>query len=363
MLPRELRQLQPFHDRLGRLLDRQGHGDIELLEVAGVLHGDPEREIGRCGNGVVARRTARIEPLAVGQRRDGDEGAAVVPTGRPSAGRRAVDAQPHLCHRLRACELGVRDHVGIGDRADVGDVLVPQLELRWLLEVEVPVDVAGDQETRLVGDQPSRDGRVARVCRRCLVESVGQPAETARTELEHLDQVVVLDAERAGRVHLDGRGHHLLLLRCETLDLRLEIGFLDSCCTQGGIQVLADLIRALRDDADVLDVPRVLGVLAAGSAAAHTYDDQNDGQDQKGDQPRQAEHRDQALGRAYGAAGAPRRRAPGRTDTLGRFLGLGLVEEVEFDVGVAFGHGGGPAGRVTAEAAFTLTRTSAVLDE
>ena len=68
------------------------------------------------------------------------------------------------------------------------------------------------------------------------------------------------------------------------------------------------------------------------------------------------------MGRAYGAAGAPWRRAPGGADTLGRLFGFRLIEEVELDVGVVFGHGGGQGLGVTAEAAFTLTRTSSVLD-
>ena len=69
------------------------------------------------------------------------------------------------------------------------------------------------------------------------------------------------------------------------------------------------------------------------------------------------------MGRADRAAGAPWRRAPGGADTLRGLFGLGLIEEVELDVGVVFGHGGGQGLGVTAEAAFTLTRTPAVLDK
>ena len=42
-------------DRLRRLLDRQRDADVELLEVARVLDGDLEREVGRRGDLVVAR--------------------------------------------------------------------------------------------------------------------------------------------------------------------------------------------------------------------------------------------------------------------------------------------------------------------
>jgi hypothetical protein len=85
--------------------------------------------------------------------------------------------------------------------------------------------------------------------------------------------MIMLDAERAGRVQLAGRGHLLLLLRCETVDLALEIGLLDSRCAQGCVQVFGDLIIALRDAANVLDVPLVPGVLAARRATAHAHDE------------------------------------------------------------------------------------------
>ena len=88
-----------------------------------------------------------------------------------------------------------------GTRADVGDALVRELEACRLPEVEVPVDVARDEQPRLVGDEAAGDG-VRILCRRRLAEGVGQPAEPARAQLQHLDQVLVLDAERAGRVQL-----------------------------------------------------------------------------------------------------------------------------------------------------------------
>jgi hypothetical protein len=100
-----------------------GFGDVELLEVTRVLHGHLEREIGRRRDLVVARRPARFELLPVGQGSDGDERAAVFSARRP-AGRRAVNASPHLGHRLRARKLGIRDDGGAGNVADVADVLL-----------------------------------------------------------------------------------------------------------------------------------------------------------------------------------------------------------------------------------------------
>src|SRR5206468_12211748 len=111
--------------------------------------------------------------------------------------------------------------------------------------VEVPFDVAGGQESRLVAKEPSGDRGGARGRCRGLTERVGQPAQSARTQLEHLDEMVVLDAKRAGRVDLARLGHLLLFLRRETADLRLEVALLDSRRAQGCIQTLADLIRAL----------------------------------------------------------------------------------------------------------------------
>jgi len=103
-------------------------------------------------------------------------------------------------------------------------------------------------------------------------------------------------------------------------------------------------------------------VLSARRTTAQPDDEQDDGEDDESDQPREAEHRDQALRRPDRPSRAAGRWAPGGAHTLGRLFGLGLVEEVEFDVGVVFGHREGSAGRITAEAAFTLTRTFPDLD-
>ena len=144
--------------------------------------------------------------------------------------------------------------------------------------------------------------------------------------------MIVLDAERPGRSELDGLGHFLLLLCGETVDLCLEIGFLDSRRAQCRVEILPDLIGAFRDGANVLDVSLVFRVLPAGRTASYPDDEQDDGENDEGDQPGQTEHRDQAL-RGADRAARPSRRRPSRGSyPLGRLFGLGLVEEVEFDV-------------------------------
>jgi hypothetical protein len=144
--------------------------------------------------------------------------------------------------------------------------------------------------------------------------------------------VIVLDLERTGRLELNCLRHLLLLLRSEAAELRLEVALLDSRRAESRIQIRADLVGPLRDGTDVLDVSLVLGVLSARRTTAQTDDEQDDGENDEGDQPREAEHRDQALRRPDRASRPAGRRAPRGAHTLGRLFGLGLVEEVEFDV-------------------------------
>src|SRR6266536_795633 len=143
--------------------------------------------------------------------------------------------------------------------------------------------------------------------------------------------MVVLDAEGSGRVDLDCLCYLLLLLCGEAADLCLEIALLDSRRAQGRVEILADLTGALRDAANVLDVSLVLRVLPAGRTAAQPDDEQDDRENEKGDQPGQTEHRDEAL-RGSDRPARATRWAPGAPHALRRLFGLGLVEEVEFDV-------------------------------
>ena len=174
-----------------RPLDREGHADVELLEVAGVLNRDLEREIRRRGDLVLRRAPAGGQRLPVRKRFDGHERAPVFAADR-AAGGGAVHALPDDHHRLRAREVGIREDRRVGNPADVADVLALELGLRRLLEVDVPVHVARDEEQRLVCDQPSGSRRI--LGRRRLTEGVGEAHQRAGPQLQHLDQVVMLDA-------------------------------------------------------------------------------------------------------------------------------------------------------------------------
>jgi len=247
-----------------------------------------------------------------------------------AAGRGSVHTAPDVGHRLGAREIGIREDVRVGNAADVGDVLVGELEACRLSEVEVPVHVARGEEPRLIGDEAAGGVRILRGRR--LAEGVGQPAEPARTQLQHFDQVRLLDAERPRWVELRGLCDHLLLLNREPADLRLEVGLLDAGRRERLVQELANLIGSLCDRADVHDVGLVLVVLAARGTAANADDEQDGSEDQEGDQPGQTEHGDQPLRRPDRTARTAGRRPPRRADALRRLLGLRLVEEVELDV-------------------------------
>src|SRR6266511_6290877 len=96
--------------------------------------------------------------------------------------------------------------------------------------------------------------------------------------------MVVLDAERAGRVEVACLGDLLLLLRRVALDLRLELALLDPGRRERRVQLLADLSRAAGDSAHVADVVVVLVVLAARRTASGEDDEQDDSENQKRDQ-------------------------------------------------------------------------------
>src|SRR4051795_104180 len=334
------RDLLSQHDRPLRLLDRERHTDVELLEVAGVLHGHLEGEVGRGGDFVVACARSGNEGLAVGQRLHRSQRAAVLAAGIAARGR-AVHALPHGHHRRRAGEVGIGEHGRVGHPADVADVLPLQFPLSRLLEIEVPVHVAGDEQARLIGDQGSGRRRVARGRR--LPEGVREPAQGACPQLQHLDQMIVLDTQRARRVEVAGLGDLLLLLGGVALDLGLELALLDAGGGERGVELLPDSGRAAGNAPDVGDVAVVLPVLAARGAAPRENDEQHDGQDEEGDQPREAEHGDEP-GRGPDRASRAARRRPARhADAFGRFLGFGLVEEVELDICIALGHRRGPS--------------------
>src|SRR5687768_2744808 len=110
--------------------------------------------------------------------------------------------------------------------------------------------------------------------------------------------MVVLDPKRPGRVELAGLRDFLLFLCGEAPELRLELALLDAGGGEGPVQLLADGLRAACDAPDVLHVALVTRVLAARGAATCKHDEQDDGEDEKSDQPCEPEHRDDARGRA-----------------------------------------------------------------
>src|SRR5437588_3678569 len=154
--------------------------------------------------------------------------------------------------------------------------------------------------------------------------------------------MLVLDAERAGRVDpLRAVGVLRLLLR-EPVQLRLEVGLLDPGCGQHVVQLPADASRPGGDRPHAAHVVRVLAVLARAAAALDDEDEDDDEEDREGDETGEAE-KPRRLGRrparaAPRAARAPRAAAvPGSTTTLRRLLSLRPVEEDALAVAVALG--------------------------
>ncbi|TMK61588.1 MAG: serine/threonine protein kinase, partial [Actinobacteria bacterium] len=329
-----------LHDR-GRLLhDRQRDGHLHLLRLAGVLDRDLEGEVRRGRDRRLARRR---ELLAAREHLGRDEPDAV--DARRIRGRRggAVDALPDRDHRAGAREVRVRQHLRVGHR-DARDVLVLQLTQRRVAEVEAPVHVARRQELHLLREQRTRLGRVLRL--RGLAERVREARDPARPQLQRLDEMLVLDAQRPRRVDLLGLVGVLRLLLREPVQLGLEVRLLDPGRRERVVQLPADAGRSGRDRPDGVHVGRVRVVLARAAAALDHEDEDHDEEDREGDETDEAEQA-RRLGRGpdltprssrpSGSAWAP---AVSRsTPTLRGLLSLRLVEEVELDVGVALGHG------------------------
>src|SRR5919197_317839 len=324
----------------GLLLDRQGERHLHLLRLARVLDRHLEAEVRRGRD----RRLARLrEQLAAREHLRRDE-ADAVDAGRCRRGRRrrAVDALPDRDHRTRAREVGVAEDLRVGDR-DAGDALSLELLERRVAEVDVPVHVARHEELCLLGEQLPRLAGVLRL--RGLSEGIREPRDAARPELERLDQVLVLDAERTRWVdRLRPDGELRLLLR-EPVQLRLEVGLLDPRRRQRVVQLAPHPGRAGGDRPHVAHVVRVLAVLDRAAAALDDEDEDDDEEDREGDEAGQAEEPCRLGGRPNRAARRARTaRAPGTAavargaPTLRGLLGLRLVEEVELDVGVALGH-------------------------
>ena len=263
-----------------------------------------------------------------------------------------MDPAPHRLHRRRRGEIRVRDHRRIRD-VHVRDPLLLEDRLRRVPEVEVPDDVAGDEQAHLACEQAS--GRRRILGGRRLRERVGETAQAARTQGEHLDQVIVLGMERPRRIERLRLVGLLLLRRGEALDTRLQVRLLDAGRCERGVQLPAELRRVPADDPHLVHVVRVRGVLAARGTTPEQEDQDDHGEDQERDQAGEPQHRDEPLRRAH--PGTRRRAAPHgpprRAHPLRRFFGFRLVEEVELDVALALGHAN------PAEAGVTLSRNPA----
>src|SRR5581483_7302615 len=330
-------------DRSRALLDRQRDLDPHLLRVAGVLDRHREPEVGGRRDRVL---TAFRELVVPGQRLGRDDARAVQAGARAAAGGCALEPLEDRLPEPRARVVRVRDEVRVRD-GDAGDPLAAELVHRRVLEQVVPDDVARDEPLRLPGEQQRVAGDVLGRQRR-LLERVGEAGEAADAELERLDRVLVLDAERAGRRHRARGGDVLLLLLGEAGDPALQVGGLDPLGRQGVVQLPADLLRVLRDRPDLLHVAPVRALLARALAAGDPEDEEDDDQDREGDQAGESEQRGET-DRWTGGGRAPRRRPARRRPAAAGarpLLALGglarlrvfVAEEVEFEVGVVLGH-------------------------
>ena len=133
-----------------------------------------------------------------------------------------------------------------------------------------------------------------------------RPRSAADAELERLDQVLVLVAQRAGRVELLRPSRRLLLLRREPVELRRELGCLDARRRQRVVEPRAVRLRAARDRRDLAHVVLVRVVLRVDGARLRPEHEQDEISDREGDQRRAGAGA--ASGRA--AAGRPRGRGP-----------------------------------------------------
>ena len=261
------------------------------------------------------------------------------PCSGPTGTRLAADALPDVRHGPRGAEVGVGDEVRVRN-VDAAEILLAQLRCRGRGEQIVPGDVAGGQPPVLRPDQLPDSSGVARPG----AERVGQAAEAADPELERVDEMRVLRAQRAGRVQpLGGRDELLMLLgvsvqgphegRLPNLgprERRRELG--------------SDPLRAVADLPDVLHVTGIPILFRLAPAARDPEDEEDHDEDREADEPDQPQKRGQAGRRALRTAGAAR--SPSRAFGLDGLPGCRLLEEVELDLGIALGHGARPGFRL-----------------
>ncbi len=160
-----------------------------------------------------------------------------------------------------------------------------------------------------------------------LAERAGEAVETADAELERLDHVLVLLAQRAGRIERLGALDRLALRLAQAVELRLEILERRPGREDQRVQILADLGRVGADLLDVGHVVLVLRVLLVGTAGVHPEDEDDDEEDRAGDQRREAQQRSVGSGRALRDSGT----APRRCLVTQAVCRRRIVEEVEID--------------------------------
>ena len=209
---------------------------------------------------------------------------------------------------------------------------------RGILEEVVPDDVARQQALGLRREECRglvRAGEVGRPPERAL-----EPLEAADPELHGLDRGPLLVAELAGRAdRLRARDDLLLALRV-AVQLRLELLLLHAGLGEQLAEVLADRGGGRGDVRDLAHVVLERAALARAAAALHPEDEQHDDQDRDRDQS------DEPKQRRYAGRRARRRWRPGDAPHDARLRRRGLlrrrlvIEELEIEVVVTFGHGG-----------------------
>ena len=171
-----------------------------------------------------------------------DPGAA---RGTPcaTAGRRSPNALPDAGHRAPGGDVRVREEVRVGN-LDPGDVLPFQLVGRRVLEQVVPDDVAGDEPLRLYG-QEATSGIGIRGRGR-LAKRLGHAAERVEPEVESLDRVTVLCAQRPGRVERAELVGLLLLLLRQAFEPLLDLRRPLAAAREDAVQVATERLRVVR---------------------------------------------------------------------------------------------------------------------
>ena len=262
------------------------------------------------------------------------------------AARRARDrgsaqALDEQAERAGADDVGVRHELRRRD-GDAGDALVLHPLRGGDLVQLLPDHVARRQDRTLLRQRVGN-------ARRALLdvdvrERVGEAGQTLRPQLDRVDEVLVDRAQRAGRSNLLRLRVRLLLLLCVPLEARLEVGLLQPRRHEVLGELVAEGLVALRERRDLPGIRLVLRLLALPLAGADPEDEPDDDDDRDRDQADEAGERDEAgrraqrlARRALAPAAASGPFEPWQATPLRRLDGLGLVEEVEFDVVVVGG--------------------------